>query len=139
MTERLGCFHQREAFKQFEHFARADRATSVGAPLLFARTALGTHFLASKGRPLGGDQPGCHDHVPVDVRNSSLAWEQRSRNAETRDRTGDLQIFTLTLSQLSYRGCEIVIQIELKRQHPLTRHEKSQPMINRDLRQNDPA
>ena len=27
-----------------------------------------------------------------------------SRNAETRDRTGDLQIFSLTLSQLSYRG-----------------------------------
>ena len=24
--------------------------------------------------------------------------------AETRDRTGDLQIFSLTLSQLSYRG-----------------------------------
>ena len=28
-------------------------------------------------------------------------------NAETRDRTGDLQIFSLTLSQLSYRGFEI--------------------------------
>ena len=25
-------------------------------------------------------------------------------NAETQDRTGDLQIFSLTLSQLSYRG-----------------------------------
>ena len=25
-------------------------------------------------------------------------------HAETRDRTGDLQIFSLTLSQLSYRG-----------------------------------
>ena len=25
-------------------------------------------------------------------------------NAETRDRTGDFQIFSLTLSQLSYRG-----------------------------------
>ena len=29
---------------------------------------------------------------------------QRQRTAETRDRTGDLQIFSLTLSQLSYRG-----------------------------------
>ena len=29
---------------------------------------------------------------------------QTSINAETRDRTGDLQIFSLTLSQLSYRG-----------------------------------
>jgi hypothetical protein len=27
-----------------------------------------------------------------------------AKNAETRDRTGDLQIFSLTLSQLSYRG-----------------------------------
>ena len=27
--------------------------------------------------------------------------------AETRDRTGDFQIFSLTLSQLSYRGCDI--------------------------------
>lgn len=27
-----------------------------------------------------------------------------SKNAATRDRTGDLQIFSLTLSQLSYRG-----------------------------------
>ena len=26
------------------------------------------------------------------------------QHAETRDRTGDLQIFSLTLSQLSYRG-----------------------------------
>ena len=26
------------------------------------------------------------------------------KDAETRDRTGDLQIFSLTLSQLSYRG-----------------------------------
>ena len=29
----------------------------------------------------------------------------RKKRAETRDRTGDLQIFSLTLSQLSYRGC----------------------------------
>ena len=40
----------------------------------------------------------------------SLAVEPRrlvtghKRFAETRDRTGDLQIFSLTLSQLSYRG-----------------------------------
>ena len=31
----------------------------------------------------------------------------RQTNAKTRDRTGDLQIFSLTLSQLSYRGFEI--------------------------------
>ena len=29
-----------------------------------------------------------------------------ANNAETRDRTGDFQIFSLTLSQLSYRGSE---------------------------------
>ena len=29
------------------------------------------------------------------------------KSAETRDRTGDLQIFSLTLSQLSYRGSDI--------------------------------
>ena len=29
--------------------------------------------------------------------------------AETRDRTGDLQIFSLTLSQLSYRGCYLFL------------------------------
>ena len=28
-------------------------------------------------------------------------------HAETRDRTGDLHLFSLTLSQLSYRGFEI--------------------------------
>ena len=28
----------------------------------------------------------------------------KRQSAETRDRTGDLQIFSLTLSQLSYRG-----------------------------------
>ena len=32
-------------------------------------------------------------------------------HAETRDRTGDLQIFSLTLSQLSYRGLEMRQQI----------------------------
>ena len=32
-----------------------------------------------------------------------LANETKN-HAETRDRTGDLQIFSLTLSQLSYRG-----------------------------------
>ena len=32
------------------------------------------------------------------------SFKQKKKNAETRDRTGDLQIFSLTLSQLSYRG-----------------------------------
>ena len=33
-----------------------------------------------------------------------LVTNMRWKDAETRDRTGDLQIFGLTLSQLSYRG-----------------------------------
>ena len=32
------------------------------------------------------------------------AKPEKKTHAETRDRTGDLQIFSLTLSQLSYRG-----------------------------------
>ena len=31
------------------------------------------------------------------------------KNAETRDRTGDRQIFSLTLSQLSYRGSARIV------------------------------
>ena len=31
-------------------------------------------------------------------------------HAETRDRTGDLQIFSLTLSQLSYRGLILILK-----------------------------
>ena len=45
---------------------------------------------------------------PPTVRNKMLwmGWETflLKKCAETRDRTGDLQIFGLTLSQLSYRG-----------------------------------
>jgi hypothetical protein len=41
----------------------------------------------------------------------NVAQEERlSQDAETRDRTGDLQIFSLTLSQLSYRGCDEIIE-----------------------------
>ena len=43
-------------------------------------------------------------------------------NAETRDRTGDLQIFSLTLSQLSYRGAACATNYRhTKRTCPLTR------------------
>ena len=35
--------------------------------------------------------------------------QNSTRNAETRDRTGDLQIFGLTLSQLSYRGDRAIL------------------------------
>ena len=42
-------------------------------------------------------------HVP-------LLTSEPKKNAETRDRTGDLQIFSLTLSQLSYRGLPMTKQ-----------------------------
>ena len=37
-----------------------------------------------------------------------MLWQMflRCKDAETRDRIGDLQIFNLTLSQLSYRGAK---------------------------------
>jgi hypothetical protein len=59
---------------------------------------------------------GCHYH-------DSWGWQEsvtiivdhaatRKQNAETRDRTGDLQIFSLTLSQLSYRGSVKIVRWE---------------------------
>ena len=45
-------------------------------------------------------------HVNIAMSDTSNSSQQQ-RCAETRDRIGDLQIFSLTLSQLSYRGHEI--------------------------------
>ena len=39
------------------------------------------------------------------------ARRARRQNAETRDRTGDLQIFGLTLPQLSYRGIRVTLPL----------------------------
>ena len=41
-------------------------------------------------------------HIVVRLKHTTAA--SYYQNAETRDRAGDLQIFGLTLSQLSYRG-----------------------------------
>ena len=41
----------------------------------------------------------------MNAREHSVRHSAEKSCAETRDRTGDLQIFSLTLSQLSYRGC----------------------------------
>ena len=38
---------------------------------------------------------------------SDATGRSRSKNAGTRDRTKDLQIFSLTLSQLSYHGLHL--------------------------------
>ena len=50
-------------------------------------------------------------------------------SAETRDQPGDLHIFSLTLSQLSYRGFDIVAggqQVPLLRQHCEARNPSGQ-------------
>ena len=55
--------------------------------------------------PLGG---GCVIHCATETRTiytySGISVTQKNIFAATRDRTGDLQIFSLTLSQLSYSG-----------------------------------
>ena len=50
-------------------------------------------------------------HVRTKTTSAETMWQRAARadeamlcNAETRNRTGDLQIFSLTLSQLSYHG-----------------------------------
>ena len=43
---------------------------------------------------------------------------QGTNYAETRDRTGDLQIFSLTLPQLSYRGLAAWFQSSISRKPP---------------------
>ena len=48
----------------------------------------------------------------LDNRKKKKSQRNKSNtSAETRDRTGDLQIFSLTLSQLSYRGELTLIKI----------------------------
>ena len=47
-----------------------------------------------------------------------LAQDITNANAETRDRTGDFQIFGLTLSQLSYRGLMTWIESEVHIEKP---------------------
>ena len=68
--------------------------------------------LAPEARTMPLDQTaGCEDcsppwAAPRDREGGAPAANDAApSNAETRDRTGDLQIFGLTLSQLSYRGC----------------------------------
>ena len=60
-----------------------------------------------KAQPYLAPNHGFRDPlVSVEPRVYSILHPATSRinYAETRDRTGDLQIFSLTLSQLSYRG-----------------------------------
>ena len=45
---------------------------------------------------------------------SARYYTKKKKNADTRDRTGDLQIFSLTLSQLSYSGWYMSNRYEIK-------------------------
>ena len=56
------------------------------------------HGLSHVCRERRRARDACPDHLRI----SSTHGD--TEHAETRDRTGDLQIFSLTLSQLSYRG-----------------------------------
>ena len=42
--------------------------------------------------------------ITTQMNHEFYAQQIYEKHAETRDRTGDLQIFSLALSQLSYRG-----------------------------------
>ena len=55
--------------------------------------------------------PHHHTHTHTHTHRSTRILSSRSKgqDAETRDQTGDLQIFGLTLSQLSYRGLLLIV------------------------------
>ena len=50
-------------------------------------------------------------------------WLPPQISAETRDRAGDLQIFSLTLSQLSYRGCWLWVHAPGHHKHCMRQHQ----------------
>ena len=54
-------------------------------------------------------RPGSEPRVAANANVAIRCKAAKSSNAETRDRTGDLQIFGLTLSQLSYRGDRAIL------------------------------
>ena len=49
-------------------------------------------------------QGPAQEHLSLSAPSTKQHLRDQPENAETRDRTRDLQIFSLTLSQLSYRG-----------------------------------
>ena len=61
----------------------------------------------SKGVDSSSTSESCVGSNPTAVICFSWQCACARRNAETRDRAGDLQIFSLTLSQLSYRGLRL--------------------------------
>jgi hypothetical protein len=55
--------------------------------------------------------------------------DSASQNAQTRDRTGDLQIFSLTLSQLSYRGLYELEHINYQKESTVRHHFRKRPLM----------
>ena len=72
---------------------------SDALPAELSRLVLMLSFAKVLERRLAPELQGACPEVKV----LHFFWSRRG-HAETRDRTGDLQIFSLTLSQLSYRG-----------------------------------
>ena len=66
----------------------------------------GKHVFQSKTNPIMTDaNPATtKETIPDTAAQTQHDANWGHKTAETRDRTGDLQIFSLTLSQLSYRG-----------------------------------
>ena len=79
--------------------APGHRAAACGCMRQTLLVHCGSQGANSKGAP---DMRFVH---PKTIYLSAIDHNSRDcKSAETRDRTGDLQIFSLTLSQLSYRG-----------------------------------
>ena len=70
-----------------------------GEPIYVVHFRTNTQHLATK-------HTGCYSIAPTTPISAGLPSKRR-KTAATRDRTRDLQIFSLTLSQLSYRGVQI--------------------------------
>ena len=96
------------------------RACALARPQIARRGMRRASSGVSKHAGLAPALPAAAGQVPATEANprSGGGWE----HAETQDRTGDLQIFGLTPSQLSYRGCGMIssgpcLSLALKKRH----------------------
>ena len=92
----------------------------AGDPIGLSGRRLNRSAKVSMVACLGAANAPRHAHMYISrCQTPASHSSQQQSYAETRDRTGDLQIFSRTLSQLSYRGCEIcanVVRTKLSRQ-----------------------
>ena len=108
------------------HDRKSMQATTVGFepaqgdPIRVAGRRLNHSANVSMEACLGAANAPLHAHMYISRCQTPASHSpQQQSDAETRDRTVDFQIFSLTLSQLSYRGCEIcanVVRTKLSRQ-----------------------